>query len=1088
MTEQHFQFSEGTSNKFWKIRLDGKSFTVHFGKIGTAGQVQTKDFANDAEAQKEYDKLIAEKVKKGYVAMTDSATVPAPVASKAPSTSSAGPSGGSQSSSVVSSVQSAPTNVHSASQPAADIDHALAISSAATATLDPPPIAAAATSQAKSQSPETDLDSERLIRFTNEDWKIAQWGPPENAIVKPQTKPFDLEQCIAKLLTQNKGPEYWRADWCDEFRMAGQYRDPSTPKPDVNPLEWSLEESHFWLLACSSALNMAYQKIDQYRRVAAFEGDDPAKLTSMLRNLHFRSDLSRAEVEQIVTSTRGRSEHFSWLPFPLSRLLSPIDYLEFWQSKLSKISTDMCWGFRNFIISYLSESEIGEIKAYVRDCLSNTTWNCSGTDPLPICYQAAALLCMKDDILGILQQFPNKAFANNFGNQSDAMQLIFGLRDPDLMIKEVNRIGLKLQNPRDAYVWIAATKYNGVEVLYDSIANCTGYTGYHHRAALVEILKKVVSPESARYLFNLNAQDKNEHKNWLLQHRLAAMWGLADAAQQKTKEADAARRFLRELVFTSNREEIPEALVGRLKAIDCVIPGEETSVSTSSEPPAWLVDALNTVQNQKQFKMPTWLVAGSTESIIIEGWKLTEEQLEKLISSFQQCTPEKLHPLVETLRDKCERRQFDRFVWDVFMRWVDAGGPPKEKWAMNSLGLLGSDKLIPQLLPMMYDWRENGHSQRAQAALDSIRLNGSDYALMRIHEISQSPRLKSLRARALECMDEIALSRHMTKPQLEDRIVPTCGLDADGTRVFDFGPRKFTFAFGPDLKPMVKDEKGTFKSDLPAPNQKDDTELAKQSVEDWKELKKQLKTIAKIQARRLEQSMVTCRSWTAEEFRDLLLNHPLITNLIRWVVWAAYDQDGNLIKTFRVVEDKTFSDENDRTTDIDGAARIAVIHPLNMTQEHKSKWGEIFTDYEIVPLFPQIGRPIYQLNADEENETNIKRFANISIPSAALPGTLERLGWWRGPAEDGGCYSWHYKHFYDDNISVVVEYDGIPMQMMQQWDPQTLKKCFFLPTIFKGYWGATQPMPLKRVPPIVISEALYDLYVLTSRGTEEEDE
>ena len=61
-----FTFSEGTSNKFWNIDLQGKQFTVTFGKVGTNGQTQVKAFADDAAAKKEHDKLVAEKVKKGY--------------------------------------------------------------------------------------------------------------------------------------------------------------------------------------------------------------------------------------------------------------------------------------------------------------------------------------------------------------------------------------------------------------------------------------------------------------------------------------------------------------------------------------------------------------------------------------------------------------------------------------------------------------------------------------------------------------------------------------------------------------------------------------------------------------------------------------------------------------------------------------------------------------------------------------------------------------------------------------------------------------------------------------------------------------
>jgi predicted DNA-binding WGR domain protein len=60
-------FQEGTSNKFWKIQLDGSAHTVIFGRIGTEGQHQTKEFDNDAAARKSFDKLVAEKLKKGYV-------------------------------------------------------------------------------------------------------------------------------------------------------------------------------------------------------------------------------------------------------------------------------------------------------------------------------------------------------------------------------------------------------------------------------------------------------------------------------------------------------------------------------------------------------------------------------------------------------------------------------------------------------------------------------------------------------------------------------------------------------------------------------------------------------------------------------------------------------------------------------------------------------------------------------------------------------------------------------------------------------------------------------------------------------------
>ncbi len=66
MSTPRYEFSEGTSNKFWEIKLSDASFTTTFGKIGSNGQTTIKKFASAAEAKKEHDKLIAEKVKKGY--------------------------------------------------------------------------------------------------------------------------------------------------------------------------------------------------------------------------------------------------------------------------------------------------------------------------------------------------------------------------------------------------------------------------------------------------------------------------------------------------------------------------------------------------------------------------------------------------------------------------------------------------------------------------------------------------------------------------------------------------------------------------------------------------------------------------------------------------------------------------------------------------------------------------------------------------------------------------------------------------------------------------------------------------------------
>ena len=63
---RRFEFIEGTSSKFWELEVNGVQVTVRFGRIGTAGQSETKTFQNAEAAAKHADQKSREKLRKGY--------------------------------------------------------------------------------------------------------------------------------------------------------------------------------------------------------------------------------------------------------------------------------------------------------------------------------------------------------------------------------------------------------------------------------------------------------------------------------------------------------------------------------------------------------------------------------------------------------------------------------------------------------------------------------------------------------------------------------------------------------------------------------------------------------------------------------------------------------------------------------------------------------------------------------------------------------------------------------------------------------------------------------------------------------------
>jgi predicted DNA-binding WGR domain protein len=65
MTE--YRLVAGSSNKFWRVCVDGTNLIVEFGRVGTKGQRVVKSFEDEARARREANKLTLEKTRKGYV-------------------------------------------------------------------------------------------------------------------------------------------------------------------------------------------------------------------------------------------------------------------------------------------------------------------------------------------------------------------------------------------------------------------------------------------------------------------------------------------------------------------------------------------------------------------------------------------------------------------------------------------------------------------------------------------------------------------------------------------------------------------------------------------------------------------------------------------------------------------------------------------------------------------------------------------------------------------------------------------------------------------------------------------------------------
>ena len=70
MARQYFELIEGAHSKYWHIEVSGKSLLTHYGRIGSQGQTTSKSFAAQDLAKGAAEKLISQKLRKGYRKVT----------------------------------------------------------------------------------------------------------------------------------------------------------------------------------------------------------------------------------------------------------------------------------------------------------------------------------------------------------------------------------------------------------------------------------------------------------------------------------------------------------------------------------------------------------------------------------------------------------------------------------------------------------------------------------------------------------------------------------------------------------------------------------------------------------------------------------------------------------------------------------------------------------------------------------------------------------------------------------------------------------------------------------------------------------
>ncbi|MBL1074806.1 DUF4132 domain-containing protein [Nocardia sp. 2] len=344
------------------------------------------------------------------------------------------------------------------------------------------------------------------------------------------------------------------------------------------------------------------------------------------------------------------------------------------------------------------------------------------------------------------------------------------------------------------------------------------------------------------------------------------------------------------------------------------------------------------------------------------------------------------------------------FAWAVFDSWRLAAYPAKNSWVMQALGLWGTADTVRRLVPFITAWPGRSASARAVEGLSVLATIGGEVALANLHAIARKSKHASLRKKAEATIEEIGRALDLSEEELTDHAVPRLGLSADSTRTLDYGPRQFRVGLDPHLKPSVTTEGSRLRT-LPKPSATDNPALAATSYQAYRDFANELKTVTTDQIRRFESAMVDGRRWRASSHRRLVIEHPVLGQLARRLVWAVYPVDvstaaaegasstvGQAVPAaFRIDDDGSLADVEDNRFELSEDALVGIAHPLHLGED-LDRWRVLFADYELLQPFEQLDRGVYRFTAEEAASDQLSRFENRVAPTGRLYG-LRQHGW-----------------------------------------------------------------------------------------------
>lgn len=534
---------------------------------------------------------------------------------------------------------------------------------------------------------------------------------------------------------------------------------------------------------------------------------------------------------------------------------------------------------------------------------------------------------------------------------------------------------------------------------------------------LIPFYNKIHSPRLVVPMLEFAQRESTtlEASAWLQSEGAIATHGLITQTGRRGKKQRWAIEQLRQLHTAGHDAEIEQHLEDASEKIKALVRAEvldfqtkQTDVLAADDFTAWMRELGE--EKDEHGAQPYVLDAKEREffaldqapELLVEGGesKLPPELCEALLACCKKGHPERKRKkerlrdtdpvavkYLERCREGLDPASAAAWAWYVLERWWAQGVPDAQSWCVWMIGHLGDSSHATLLVDRIKQHKSwfgvYARGNHAVKAIESIRLIGTTQAYAALFTLRETVRMKKLQRAARAALAQVMRDNKWSESELQDRIVPTGGLDERGTRIFDYGPRQFKLVFRGAFDMEFVDEDGKHFARIPAVRKSDDIDKVTQAKADYKVVRTQLVRLIDEQTTRFTEALQTGKVWRERDWRAYILEHPLLMHFAHKLLWATCEANGELGDIFLPRPDQTQIDADYEPVEFGDRAHVRLLHPAELTDEAtRQEWADVMMDFEIV-------QPIAQLD-HEVHRPGVEADALIE----ELPGLIDARYWW----------------------------------------------------------------------------------------------